>query len=269
MIYKRKYELVSIGLGLLFILTFTNVSGQAFPRLKTANHSWFIGVNTGLTPFWGDLSVNDKSIFSKLSEESSIAFGFTVGKQMGPYFNIHGNFVSGKLTGSRPYSDIYFETSFYEESIELDLNVGNLVAGGKSDSPFHYYITAGLGMMDYRVISRKISTDEFIDAYGYVSEGNVKSKRVKELIFPLGIKVDYQFDKNWAACVAYASREMDTDKLDATIGSTGISDRYSYLNVGLSYTFTSSRIKSRHNRSSSKSLYHVRSKWLKRYRLSR
>lgn len=146
------------------------------------NDLWSVNVNGGVTSYFGDISIYDTDISSKLSKESGPAFGFIVSKSVSNTFSFSGQFLIGSFKARN--QNLSFETQFLEYNAKVNIDFVNMFAPKK---PHNYGITGYIGVGNYLFNStRKEYFEERV-------ETTTTKARVPEFVFILGGGVFYKF----------------------------------------------------------------------------
>jgi hypothetical protein len=187
------------------------------PGLKD---NWYLTGNVGITMFRGDIDVNNYIAFPGIA-------GIAAGKQVFSDGNFRGYATAhlnvGKLKGKKNTES--FVNNFFETSLTFKGSVDNVPF-----TEFHFerikpYASAGIGMINYRVLLKNESGG-VIQGYGYqIIQGQPelnpsnpqKDKPVTEIIFPLAIGVKYEVNREMDLNFEASSRYINSDKLDAKI----------------------------------------------------
>ncbi len=215
---------------------------KPYDPLKQAGrnyNSFSVGINTGLMLFYGDYSEYEWYPKGDYKKDKGWANGLFIEKTFTPVFGLQANILSGNLKSSMFISDnvIYnFKASVFEYYLSGNVNLSNILNANKTNRRLSIFANLGLGLVDFRTVSRVKSTDAFIASYGYSSEGTVKEKKTTELVLPLGLGVKYQLTKKFDIGINNVIKFVNSDKIDTYVGGNK-KDVYNYTNLSLTYHF--------------------------------
>jgi len=65
------------------------------------NYLWRVGVHSGSSLIWGDLSDNNNPLSKMFSNESKLSYELDFNRKLSEVFSVEGSFLFGKLTGVR------------------------------------------------------------------------------------------------------------------------------------------------------------------------
>ncbi len=203
---------------------------------------WSVSLNTGLTSFFGDLSVYDSDIGKKISAESKIGGGIFVTKKISNTFSAGGQILYAGLKGAK--SDIYFTGTVIEASFMAMINLTKFINPNNPNRKLNIYATFGMGLGSVKSKLFDINTDSLIKEFGY-------STNTIETVVPLGSRFLYSLNNSFDFTFDISIRRIDTDKLDTQIGNDN-RDYYSYFAFGFTYHLFKSKYSDvRYNRSKS------------------
>ena len=234
-----------------------------FPTVPTRDSlyknasTWSISGNFGAMLFNGDLrQYNMYPVGSGASfavNERKIGYGFAITKTINPLFSVQANLNAGQLAGFKRYDapnvSQYFEADVFAWSVNGIVNISTLLAPEQRTRKAYLYFTVGVGMLNYRSVSRVLSdnspsgNDTYINSVGYKegSNGTKKDQMEAALMIPIGIGYKYQIDEKISAYVESTVRFTSTDKLDATVKTNNGNDRYAYTCLGITYKLEGKR----------------------------
>jgi hypothetical protein len=212
-----------------------------------------INFSTGVTSFYGDISDYDDDIIKKYTIESGTAYSFKLNKAIIDNFSISAQVLSGNLKGVkvRPAVKYEFTTKLLEYNFAFNYNLTRAISG--NDSPFGFYIYAGMGQFFFHSSSSsyvKHENDEYI-LKGVLEENTFKKKK-PEFVYFFGGFVEYNIAKSFGLTLDLGLRQAHNDKLDARYyphpddGKKLTWDYYTHTSFGLSYYFGSGQKRGRH-----------------------
>ena len=222
---KRKFNIVALVLILLLVYHAGNSFSQNWGGAEKNKFGdlWSVDLSTGLTSYYGDLSLYDKDPVNKLSRESGLGLGIQVSKYFGSAFDLSGQLLFGKIKGHK--DELSFRTKLFEYSLQARVDFVNLFSE-KKNHRFHITGFAGIGhfLFDARIWQYEGDGDD-------VSEEETK---VPELVAFAGGGLCYMLSDNIAVTTDIALRRSQNDKLDNYAKGSDY-DYYSYLSVGITY----------------------------------
>ncbi len=226
--------------GTVFLFTLINISGsQTVMAQQSESSAWKINVNGGPSLFFGDIKQYRIWPVTNYENEWRLAGGLTLSKQLSPVFDLRGQSIYGQLSGTRRAWDRFFETNYFEFNLNTAVNINNLFGTPRNDRFVNFYLTAGIGLMNYNTTLYTLSTKKVVGGEG---NGNGKSfgGRTLEGILMGGFGLDFRLNDNWSVNLETANRIMNSDKLDAYVNQFPY-DVYNYTSVGITYRFGTSR----------------------------
>ena len=261
---------VIISMRFKKILSFVALSGL----LSTAANAQImeVGINAGAAGYMGDLNPANPLVFSGPS------FGAFVKGNLDPYWAVGLHYNYGKIKGNDLNSSnqdfrnrgLNFSTPLNELSLQVDFNFLDYFSGGGTKN-FTPYIFGGLGGVLFNPKGKY--EGETYELRYYKTEG-VKYKNYA-LSIPYGVGVKYRISERLGLLTQLGYRTTMTDYLDDVSGyyplvpgdpgKNGLNlsdppssrqpylkrglqrgdfnkrDTYLFLQIGLSYTFTSDK----------------------------
>ena len=224
----------------LSVLKINKVQAQGFYSLS---ENWQLKGTIGNTTFHGDINDNKNRIwnnspFSKYYyEHRKIMIAGQLTKKINSFLFIGGQGLYGGVGGSNDALDLYFDAKLLEGSIDLGMNVSNLLWGESIHRRWYLYGSGGLGLAGFWTIKRKISTDNIVSTKGYDNGRINYTDPTVERVIHLEIGMNYRINKRWDLNLSKSYRIVDTDKLDAHIERKIIYEEFGYFSVGLIYNF--------------------------------
>jgi len=222
------------GKKILMLAYLVMVLHAANAQTYRIRDQWYVGAKLGMVSFFGDLSVHDFNPVSKFTAESDMAWGIIAGKSLNRILDLKINLISGGMKGSNPAMDMYFSNSFSEISTGTAIDITRLI-WPETNSRFHITAELAFGGIRYRSIKYRQSDDSYLSSVGYTASREISGSAKSAVVFPLGIGAGYMISNRWVISAELLYRLHNTDLLDSQIGSTGISDRYSFTSIGLVY----------------------------------
>jgi|GEM_PF-1277791 hypothetical protein len=201
--------------------------------------NWSITGQFGVSLFKGDLDKAQVISFPGV-------FGFAVNKQVVStgIFNggIKGQFNFGSLNGKK---NLYsFENRYKEGCLNFQVIFNNWINRNFRFERFRPYGFAGIGFINYRVLLRD-NNGNVVNGFGYkVEEGDIegngqdpeKGPAATDIIFPVGIGVNYKLNDKFNLELELSSRFMNSDRIDGRCRFEN--DKYWFVSVGVTYLFS-------------------------------
>lgn len=233
---NMKTILISLFALLSVFTTYAQFDGNK-PQIATYDKYWTFGFGYGIAQFKGDIS--SKGYFAKLSGESKPSYSINIGKQISPVFSFKVEYSMSSLY-SRVDSILYLgdksNLSMTGDVNEIGLygtlNLNKLFnKNGSTDSKWNVYLSSGLGYAFFRSRLRDEINNVIVDSVGYISGG--KTSRMKEIVFPVTLGVNFQLTDGIWLSVENSSRFVNSDRMDAYIN--GKTDWFSTTKIGLTF----------------------------------
>lgn len=198
--------------------------------------NWSITAQFGASIFKGDIDVNDNVAFPGV-------IGFAINKQVLSTGILNGGvkaqFNFGRLKGEK--SGNYFTNKYVEGCLNFQAIMNKWINSNFRFEKFRPYAFAGIGFINYRT-QLKNANGDVINAFGYdVVENNTelngsdpaKTSSVTDLMFPVGLGVNYKLNDDFNIELEASSRFISSDRLDAKIN--GKDDKYWFISLGITY----------------------------------
>lgn len=204
------------------------------PQEKTSTSKWDVGLNLGMTQFYGDVSSHN--FFQKLSKESRIGVQVYAKKMFNP---VIGAGVSLFSTGLESIKDRnkgqvvnYNLGGNYDDlTVFAYANLNNLFGGYKDNRRFSFYGTLGFGVSTWNTALTNNLTG------GVIHSGTTAGSRHfvnKAFCVPLGAGLDYRIDNHWAVHAGGTFTTVLSDDLDLWHDGANY-DQLFYAHVGVTY----------------------------------
>ena len=233
----------------LFISTFI-----LFSFLSTAQNRsyWDIQLNAGTSLFFGDIKQYNIAPVSNYENEWRMGFGLQAGRQLSYVFGLRGQFLYGKLAGTRREWKRYFNADYYETNLNATMNLNNLFGKNKrSDRFFNTYLIVGIGLTQYNSTVYELGTDKILHQVGHGNGSGIKGRSL-EGILTGGLGVDFRINDHFRINLESVNRALNSDNLDHW--EKGFKyDIYNYTSIGVSYRFG---LKNKQSKSSIKADYY-------------
>lgn len=198
--------------------------------------NWSVTAQFGTSVFRGDIDVNKNIAFPGV-------IGFAVNKQVLSSGVVNGGvkaqFNFGKLQGEKNSQS--FKNNYTEGCINFQAIMNKWIGSNFRFEKFRPYAFAGIGFISYHTLLKN-ANGEAVNGYGFDVVENqpelngadpAKTSAVTELIFPVGLGVNYKLNENFNIEMEASSRFINSDKLDAKV--KGKDDKYWFISVGVTY----------------------------------
>lgn len=226
---------------ILILLIFSPFYYQDIYAQGGPTPNWQININGGTSIFFGDVKQYRIWPVSNYENEWRLGAGLTFSRQFSPVIGIRGQSLFGQLSGTRRSWNRYFESDYMEFNLNTTINLNNLFGTKRDDRFINFYLTAGLGLLNYNTTLYTLDTKKKVAGVG---NGNGKGigGRTLEGIAMGGIGIDFRLSDNWSINMETANRIMNSDMQDAWVSGFPY-DVYNYTSLGISYRFGISRTK--------------------------
>ncbi len=190
---------------------------------------WSINGSIGLTSFFGDLSLYDSDIVSKLSLESGPSFSGVLTKYVKQKkIGLSGQLLYGGFKGENT-SGTYFEARVIEMNAQIRLQLINLI--------WPYSLTK-FGMEAYGGIGQFTFKSTIWEEVEGETDTSVEDTGVPEFVYFAGFAMNYEVMNNLAITADMSLRQAQNDMLDGKRKNDNF-DYYSYISVGITYHISS------------------------------
>jgi OOP family OmpA-OmpF porin len=192
-------------------------------------NTWSVTVNAGSPQFFGDLRTYDfwptpANSDRSVSERGAFGLGISVNKQLSHLFavSLQGDFGTLKGTKYRLYNS-YFTADFRQASLVGSTNIKSLLFGPRKLARWKVDLYAGLGVIWFQSEAYEIGTGRlkrFSNGDGSERFYGVKTDNTwtRELVLPVGLAINYELSPRFDVGLDIALHNVNTEKLDATVG---------------------------------------------------
>ncbi len=228
---------------IFFIFAETNISFSQFTAEYPLNKGWEIGANIGLTYFYGDINDDKGRIWNNTPfssfyyEQKKISGEFSLSKIITPLFKARGHFSIGQLSGSNDLLNMYFDANTISVDGDISFQLLDFIFNRSENSKFRLYTFAGLGLVNFNVLLKEISTNNVLAEIGYSNNGSSKTQMTTEGFGKIGLGLSYKLNKYWLCNFETSLRYINTDKLDAFIDNSSEMEGYGFMSAGFVYKF--------------------------------
>lgn len=201
--------------------------------------------NTFIRHFYlsGDLGLDlldgDNTEF-KLGMDGNIGIGYQIDKYIGLKANIGYGGLNGSFKGISKYQDLSIEKlNYFEFSLNLTVDLTNIILGYNPDRKFAIVPHIGLGQIQYRasVVNKDGSSFYRVgfrdDKDIKESNSSINGRKVIATI-PLGLEINYAITPRWNVYFDYTTNYTDSDFIEG-IGMNENHDWFHTFNLGASY----------------------------------
>ncbi|MFW5754530.1 MAG: OmpA family protein [Marinilabiliaceae bacterium] len=225
-------------------------------------NTWSVTAGYGPVVYYTD--VVDYTIFP--SHHPRFGPTFMVSKQFGRPWSIDAQYLTADMYGEK--NSRYFSGNFYDLSLNLNFSINQLVLFGPVRDRLNIYGKIGVGTNHFRSRQRHVDTGGWITVgdvhhstpgypkpYGWDNEDylalgydnadpSVKTDRASEVVVPIGVGVDFRFNKSFDAGFELTLRNLTQDNLDVNL--TG-ADNDSYMSAAFTLTYKIGKKNKRHS----------------------
>jgi len=198
--------------------------GWSGEKQYTFLKEWSFGLKTGVTSYYGDLSLHDRNYFNKIRFESKPAIGMIITKHLNNTFALSSQVVYGGFKCDFS-PELSFSTRLLEYNIHGRVDLFELMV---PDNPFRLkgIAFAGLGQFIFNVSGPDGAGTEF--------NGTIHNTRVPEFVIFFGGGLSYEINYRIRITAELALRQAQNDKLDNYVHGNNF-DYYNALLFGITY----------------------------------
>lgn len=201
---------------------------------KDDYNKWFVGVNTGVNVFWGDIKFNNFWPSLKMNELQA-GGGFVFGRAISPVLKVSTELHFTALKGMKVNltDTLGFKTQALSFALKGQLNPIALLT--KRETKLAFYIESGAGIMGWKNLAQNHSTNDTISNLGWTN-----SNKEFGFYIPAGIKIEYQISQKISTYFSSNYNFVFSDLLDGA--TTGNYDSYSFTALGINYHFGKQKV---------------------------
>ena len=222
-------SLLIIALAIIPMAVFAQSNDQE-PAKPNNNHYWSVGFDEGATLLFGD---NKSWDFKNVRPEIGVFGGFTFAK----HFTVYGRVSAGTVRGKLDKVFKIENASFLAADLNLAVDLVSLIGGYNPDRVFGLTPHVGFGQMQYQAratVGGKQVKYGYNDANGNKGKGIGGRKVVWDV--PMGVRFDFNINRNVGLYLDVMTNYTDTDRLDA-FASGKHYDWFSAALIGFKYNF--------------------------------
>jgi hypothetical protein len=194
---------------------------------------WQIQLNSGTSLFFGDVKQNKFWPVSSNQNEWRLGTGLNVFRQFSPVLSAGGQALYGQLSGTRRDANQYFESDYFEFTLNANLSLTNLIWKNNPSRHYNVYLLAGIGLTNYNSTVYNLATGAVIAQVGH-GNGSSFGGRTLEGILTGGIGLSYQLNNKLSLHFETTNHIMNSDMMDHWVRSFKY-DVYNYTSFGISY----------------------------------
>ncbi len=235
-----RYKMPPVFKHLFFITALLLIfSAQSFAQSynKTSNFRsyWQINANAGTSIFFGDIKQYPIAPVSNNENEWRFAGGLMLVKQISPIFGVRGQFLYGKLAGTRRSSNLFFESNYIEFNLNTSIGIRNIFQQYRADQFWNAYLLLGVGLTSFNTELKDLSTKQVVRKVGYGSGKSFGGRTLQGMLMG-GVGLDFRLSNRFNINLETANRVLNTDELDGRTSGFKY-DIYNYTSFGISYKF--------------------------------
>lgn len=195
--------------------------------------SWFVGLNLGMTSYYGNLAVFNRDPLLKFQKESKFAFGFVAGKSFNRFIGARAYFTYGGLKAENNDLQVIYDAKLTSFGGQFIIQFATLIGRMDYVPDYALYGITGVGMLSTKPEILSIPTEDMpnsvpIDSLNY-------SSQVSSFDFNIGLGGSYEIF-NQVDINAEISYHMSfSEELDLCPGSGN--DNFLHLSLGAIYRF--------------------------------
>jgi len=186
--------------------------------------SWSVNINGGVTSYFGDLSLNDLNIGTKIKQESGPAMSIILTRNIyRDAIGLSGQVLAGKIEGRK--DDISFSSELIEYNLHARIDFVRLFMSGKYNA---------FGVVGYAGGGHFIFSTEKVETNDGALKTSKQDTEVPEFVIFFGGGIYYKLNSNFGITADLSLRQCQNDRLDDYVKNDNY-DYYTYLSVGISY----------------------------------
>jgi len=223
----RKLTKYKILIIILLSISTQALFAQKSKEKKDSNTKWFIGVNGGITTFWGDIKFNSFWPSTKM-QELQAGSGIVFGRTFSPALKLNSEISFISLKGKQEVlaDTIGFKTQVLSFAIKGAINPIALLT--KKETRLSFYIESGAGIMGWKNLTQNYSNGDTLSNLGWTN-----SNKEFGFYIPAGIKIEYQITPTISTYFNSNYNLVFSDLIDGI--SSGNYDSYSFTTIGINY----------------------------------
>ncbi len=229
-VLKRPFFLI-----VFFIFLSASVVSQSYNKTSSFRSYWQINANGGTSLFFGDIKQYQFAPVSNYENEWRFGGGLMLVKQVSPVIGIRGQFLYGKLAGTRRSSNLFFEANYIEFNLNTSLSVRNIIQKYKAKQIWDAYVILGMGLTNFNTELKDLTTKKVVKKVGYGSGKSFGGRTLQGMLFG-GLGLDFRLSDRLNVNLETANRVLNTDELDGRTSGFKY-DVYNYTSFGISYKF--------------------------------
>jgi len=239
--------IISIAIGIMILpSSYSQKWGGNIPVVEVA--SWSVNINGGLTSYFGDLSLNDLDIGTKIKQESGPAMSIILTRNIyRDAIGLSGQVLAGKISGRK--NDISFSTDLIEYNLQARIDFVRLFMSRKYNA---------LGVVGYAGGGQFLFNTKKVETEDGALKTSKQNTEVPEFVLFFGGGIYYKLKSDIGITADFSLHQCQNDRLDDYIKNDNY-DYFTYLSVGVSYYINTVK-KSKSNIANSKFLFNSTTK---------
>ena len=211
--------------------------GESKPLPAWLDNVYF-GGSVGLTTTITNIKQYDLYPVMKYRNEYGYGGEFYAGYSFSPVVSLDAHLAGYSLNGTNRSKQRYFNTKAFAPSLNLKLNLTNMIFSGSSKKDRKWSLSSylGAGLTVFKSALYNLETDELVAIEGYTDRRLVDAERTMEISIPLGLQLTYKLTSKVDLFLDGRLTYVNTDKLDAYQGGSK-AEYYSYHALGFNYKF--------------------------------
>ncbi|MCU0341640.1 MAG: OmpA family protein [Spirosomaceae bacterium] len=224
------FTVLSLGVCL------TNAQAQYNPKASYEGpykmNTWSVSAYLGPSQFYGDLREYDfwpvgTNNFDSRSERGTWHFGVSLGKQLTYLFGARLDVGGGNLKGmKRRIYFSYFDANYLQADVAATVNLKGLLFGPTKMKRWKMDVYGGVGQVWFKSTAYQLGSgrlqrrsDDSPTLRNNTAELNKEaSAYTQEWSLPVGFNVSYELTPNLDLGLDWRLNNVNTEKLDATVG---------------------------------------------------
>ncbi|MCB0429200.1 MAG: PD40 domain-containing protein [Flavobacteriales bacterium] len=199
----------------------------------------------GLLHNYGEIKEHRLIPVRRHMNENMPGFTFSLQKNLTRAVSLKGMLLFGQLQGTKReltlVSDVvtrgaYFHSHVSEATLGVHLDFERLFMPWVLD-PFRKWRFMGYTTIGFTRFQSQIYSLKTKEAVKNLQKGIANTGKTTEVVVPVGLQAGYRIGNNFEANIEFSLRFMGTDKLDGWIEPSSHNDKYSFVGLGLTYSF--------------------------------
>lgn len=226
----------SVLLLCFLFLIFSKSISQDTPVDCKFQRYFQVGAHAGTSVFFGDVKYHQywPASYNNISEWK-IGGGLNLSYQFTPAVGLRLDGMYGRLTGIRESWNMYFNSDYWETSLNTTLNLNNIFGKARDDRFLNVFGIIGLGLSQYNTELKTLYEGVVIRKVGYGYGSGIRGRTLQGIVL-YGLGIDLRVADRWNIQLESMNRIMDSDMLDGVKSGYAL-DNYNYTSIGVTYKF--------------------------------